>query len=70
MTDQITERQALVLSCFTGIGLAPWPRVQTAIEQKLGRPIMTHEFAGGTVWIEAREAFREEAMAMLPWDVS
>lgn len=68
--SKLTERQAIVLSAFTGKHLCPFHELHYAIEEKLGRVVYTHQFGSPEVWEEIREAFLDEATEMLPWKLS
>lgn len=70
MTAKLTERQAVVLSAFTGKHLCPFFELHNAIEEKLGRVVYTHQFAEPGIWEEIRDAFADEANEMLPWSLS
>lgn len=64
---RLTRRQSAVLSAFTGILCGHFSDLHKYAEEKLGRPIFTHEFAFNAD--EVKEAARDDFEAMLPHGV-
>lgn len=60
----LTPEQAVVVSAFTGYHVGDFAKMHKAVEEKLGRPVWTHEFP--SLKDEIREAFRDDFIAMNP----
>lgn len=57
----MTRREKIIISAYTGTNLAgDFAEIQQYIEEKLGRPIMTHELALAKTWDEIRDAVRQD----------
>ena len=63
---KLTVEQGIILTGYTGFLLAPMNDYHKAVEEKLGRPIWTHQFADKKVVKEIKEAFAEDFMAIMP----
>jgi len=61
---KLTSEQAVVVSAFTGYHIGDFAETHKAVEEKLGRPVWTHEFP--SLRDEIREAFRDDFIAMNP----
>lgn len=61
---KLTKEQATVIGAFTGVCCGPFSDVHGYAEKKLGRPIMTHEFAAKDLWAELKEACRDDFVAL------
>jgi hypothetical protein len=64
----LTKEQAIVVSAYTGVLACEFPDLHEAIEERLGRPVFTHELGSGPVWDEIKAAFRDDFMALAPKD--
>jgi hypothetical protein len=53
-TTIMTKREGAVLTAYTGLLLGSFEALQVYAEEKLGRPIFTHEFASEAVRIELK----------------
>ncbi|RVT95230.1 hypothetical protein EOD42_16730 [Rhodovarius crocodyli] len=62
--DRLTTEQAAIIGAFTGIACGPFSDIHKLAEQRLGRPIWTHEFAIEGVIVQLREAVREDFLAI------
>ena len=51
----MTKHEAIVVSAYTGFLMCDFGDVHEYIEKKLGRPILTHEFADKSIWEEIME---------------
>jgi hypothetical protein len=63
---RLTTEQAIILSAFTGKLLCNFSDLQLAVEQRLGRPVYTHEFGDAAFAERIREEYREDALAIVP----
>lgn len=55
--NEMTRREKIIISAYTGTNLAgDFAEIQQYIEEKLGRPVMTHELALAKTWDEIRYA--------------
>ena len=60
----LTLEQGIILTAFTGILMCPFEDFQEAIQNRLGRPIWTHELGEPAIWQEIKEAFTSDFMAI------
>lgn len=58
----LTKEQAAIIGAYTGILCGPFSHVHKAVEEKLGRPVWTHEFPGLADVI--REAFKDDFLRL------
>lgn len=56
----MTKHEAIVVSAYTGFLMCDFSDMHEYIEKKLGRPILTHEFADKGTWKEIREKIRPD----------
>lgn len=61
---QLTERQAFVLTCWTGILLMEFERFWKMANVCLGETIINHEFADDEVWERLKEKTIDEFKAV------
>ena len=59
---RLTPEQAAILTAYTGIELGAFAVFHAYAEQLLGRPILTREFADGSVWVQLHEASRRDLL--------
>lgn len=64
--DKLTTEQAIVIMGFTGISCVPFHIFHEDVEKRMGRPVWTHEFANKEVAAQAKAAYREDFLALLP----
>jgi hypothetical protein len=64
MTPRLTLEQAVIVSAYTGFLICDFGEMHKAVEEKLGRPVWTHEFPG--LRQEIREAFKADFVALAP----
>lgn len=63
---KLTKEQALVITGFTGITACLFNEFHHDVEQRLGRPVWTHEFGSSDFSEKLREVYREDFLAMIP----
>lgn len=63
---KLTKKQAVIVSAYTGYLCCKFSDMHQAIEDKLGRPVFTHELASEETKLEIREAFKDEFMDLAP----
>lgn len=59
----MTDKEKAIVMAYTGIAMLVGDRFDIFhqyIEEKMGRPIWTHELASKEVWAEIKEATRED----------
>ena len=61
---RLTKEQAAIIGAYTGITAGPFGDIHEYIEQKMGRPIMTHEFADLELFKEIKIAVRPDFLAI------
>ena len=57
----------LIVTAYTGIGCIGMAEFHSFAEEKLGRPIFTHEFADKKVWEALKEEVRADFMRLAEW---
>lgn len=60
----ITKREAAIISAYTGFMLGKFSDMHEYAEQKLGRQILTHEFAKSKIAEELREKSRKDFVSL------
>lgn len=63
----MTDREKAIVSAFTGIAMLAGGKFSIFheyIEEKLGRPVWTHELADKDVWAKIKEASMEDFIAL------
>lgn len=60
----MTKQEKIIASAFTGILMCDFSDVHKYIEEKLGRPVWTHELADKRVWDEIKEKTEEDFMGI------
>lgn len=62
----MTEYEKIVASAYTDtVFVSDFSKVHKYIEEKLGRPVWTHEMASSEFWEKVRDAARSDFLAML-----
>lgn len=61
---KLTLEQANIISAYTGILCVGFTEFQKYCEEKLGRPILTHEFADKEVWRILKECTVEDFLSI------
>ena len=62
--EAMTEREAAILTAFTGIALGNFGEAHLYIEEALGHPVWTHQLASPAIWAEVKEAARPDFLAL------
>ena len=61
---RLTEEQAAIITAFTGISCGPFELFHKYAQEKLDRPIWTHEFATEERMAEIKEASLEDFLSI------
>lgn len=56
----ITQREAVIISAYTGVLMTDFPAMHGYVEEILERPVMTHEMAIDSVWEEIKAAAKPD----------
>lgn len=65
--NKLTKEQAIILTAFTGVlCCTSFENFHKAVEEKLGRPVWTHQFGDEYLMKQIKEAFREDFLSILP----
>ena len=60
----MTDRERVVVSAYTGFLMCDFDDVHQYIQEKLGRPVWTHELADKAIQNEIREKTRPDFLAL------
>ena len=60
----MTKQEKLIVSAYTGVLMTDMSSLQEYIEQKLGRPVWTHELASHDVFNEIKAAVKEDFLKL------
>lgn len=60
----MTQQERLVVSAYTGYLMTDWGLLHRFIEERLGRPVWTHEFADEKLLEEIRAKIKPEFLAL------
>jgi hypothetical protein len=60
----MTKEEKLIVSAYTGILMTDFSSLHGFIEEKLGRPVWTHELAIKSVWDEIKESVAIDFMKL------
>ena len=66
MTPKLTKEQAIIISGYTEILICDFADLQEDVEKRLGRPVLTHEFADGEFWSEVKAMYRDDFINLAP----
>lgn len=61
----MNKREALIISAWTTCALVPFEEFHKFVQDTLGRPIWTHEFAEEKIWDELKVHVKDEFMDIL-----
>lgn len=64
----MTHKEKVVVSAYTGILMCDFSDVHKYIQEKLGRPVWTHEFAYKEVQEEVKEKTRPDFLKLCEVD--
>lgn len=56
----MTKQEQIIVSAYTGVLMCDFSDVHAYIEEKLGRPVWTHELADKAVWDKIQEAVKPD----------
>jgi len=62
--DKLTKEQAAIIGAFTGVTCGPFKDIHEYVERKIGRPIMTHEFADKKFTADIKNTVREDFISI------
>ena len=60
----MTKQEKIVVSAYTGVLMCDFNDLHKYIEDKLGRPVWTHELASETVFSEIKEKSKADFLAI------
>lgn len=60
----MTKREKIIVSAYTGYLMCKFDEPHQYIEEKLGRPVYTHELADHAVWDEINKASKADFLAL------
>lgn len=60
----MTKHEKVVVSAFTGVLMCDFDDLHSYIEEKLGRPVFTHELADKQIAEEIKLAAKDEFLAI------
>lgn len=61
----MTKREASIISAYTGILIGKFEDMHEYIEEKLGRPVFTHELAKKNVVEEIKEKSKKDFLKIV-----
>lgn len=63
-SKELTLREKIIVSAYTGVLMCDFHHVHKYIEEKLKRPILTHELAFESIQSEIEEKVREDFLSL------
>lgn len=60
----MTKREKLIVGAYTGVLMTDFSDLHEFIEEKLGRPVYTHELADKLVVNEIKEAVKKDFLKL------
>lgn len=60
----MTKQERIVVSAYTGVLMCDFNDLHKYIEEKLGRPVFTHEMASSTIQAEIRKAVKPDFLSL------
>ena len=60
----MTEKEKIIVSAYTGYLMSDFDKVHQYIEQKLGRPVYTHELSSLNVQNEIMNKVRDDFLSL------
>ena len=64
----MTKEEKIIVSVYTGYLMCDFADVHKYVEEKLGRPVWTHELADPCVQQALHDASREDFLALCGYD--
>ena len=66
MTTKLTKEQAVIVSGYTGVLICQFSDLHYDIEQRLGRPVWTHELGDERFMENLQTLYRPDFLALAP----
>lgn len=60
----MTQEERIIISAYTGYLMCDFSEVHKYIEEKVGRPVWSHEMADRTFYDKIREAVKPDFLAL------
>lgn len=64
MMEKLTKEQAIAIMGFTGISTTNFSTFHKDVEQRMGCPVFTHQFANEDFMEKIKELYREDFLKM------
>ena len=64
MNNKLTERQAFLVSAFTGVLCMKMDRFQEMIEEEMGHPVFTHTLGSSAFADSLKEKVKDEFLGI------
>lgn len=64
----MTTQEKIIVSAYTGVLMCEFSELQKYIEEKLGRPVFTHEMASDLVQTEIKAKSKSDFLALCQSD--
>lgn len=61
---ELTLEQAVVISGYTGLLACSFDEFHKDVEERLGRPVWTHELGRQALWDELKEIYKSDFLAL------
>lgn len=62
--NTMTKKEKIIVSAYTGVLMCDFADMHEYIEQKLGRPVWTHELGDPAVWEQIKAATKEDFLSL------
>jgi hypothetical protein len=63
--ERLTKRQSAIIGAYTGITMGPFSAIHEYAEEKLGRPVWTHEFSNRALMDELQALSKDDFMSIV-----
>lgn len=60
----MTDRERVIVSAYTGVLMCDFHDLHKFIEEKMGRPVLTHEFANEDILKEIRARTKQDFLGL------
>lgn len=64
MAEKLTLEQAVIVMGFTGVACCPFGEFHKDVEDRMGRPVFTHEFADKEFAEKVKFLYKPDFIAM------
>ena len=64
----MTEQEKIIVSAYTGYLMCDFEKMHSYIEEKLGRPLFTHELADDSIFEEIQKAVKKDFIKLCEED--